>query len=234
MNKKHKIISSIVTGILIISIILCVTVVAQILTVGYVSVMGNSVFRVVTGSMEPTIPKGAILLSKEENIENIKVGDIICFRSKSSDMLGQVITHRVVEIFDTEDGKLCLETRGDANTVSDGYLVTSENLIGKVSWFTKDGNLMARILALLTDRVGFLSCIVFPILLITSLIMKDSIKSIRKELIKMSKVTEEVKPEPQDISSMMDPEEYEALVASLKKEILEELIQSVEAEKEQT
>lgn len=234
MNRKHKIISSIITGILIISIILCVTVVAQILTVGYVSVMGNSVFRVVTGSMEPTIPKGAILLSKEENIENIKVGDIICFRSKSSDMLGQVITHRVVEIFDTEDGNPCLETRGDANTVSDGYLVTSENLIGKVTWYTKDGNLMARIMALLTDRVGFLSCIVFPILLITSLIMKDSIKSIRKELLKMSEVTEDVKPEPQDISSMMDSEEYEALIASLKKEILEELIQSVEAEKEQT
>lgn len=234
MKRKHKLFSGIVTGILIVSIILCVTVVAQILTVGYVSVMGRSVFRVVTGSMEPTIPKGAILFSKEEPVENIKIGDIICFRSKSSDMLGQVITHRVVEIFEDGNGNPCLETRGDANTVSDGYLVTAENLIGKVTWYSKDGNIMARILALLTDKVGFLSCIVFPVLLISSFIMKDSIKSIRKELDKVSEQVNAANEEAQDLKSTMAPEEYEALVASLKKEILEELNQSVEPKEEQT
>ena len=138
-------------------------------------------------------------------------------------MLGQVITHRVVKVIDGKDGKTYLETRGDANPAADGYYVTEKNLIGKVSVYTKEGNLLAKIYAVVTTQIGFLSCIVFPILLVASFIMRGSVNSIRKELDAISKVTQET-----TVENVMSPEEYEAMVERLRKEVLEEVKQSVE------
>ena len=99
------------------AMVFCIIIVAQIMSKGYVNIFGYSLFRVETGSMEPTITTGALLICKEAEIEVIETGDIICYRSKSQQMLGQVITHRVVDIIQSEDGTILLETRGDANTV---------------------------------------------------------------------------------------------------------------------
>ena len=224
MKKKRKVIPFIISGILVLAIVLCVIVVVQIMSVGYVTVNGHSVFRVVTGSMEPTIPTGAVLISEETEIEDIKVNDIICFRSKTSEMLGQVITHRVVKIMESGDGGLCLETRGDANTVSDGYLVTKGNLIGKVTWYSGNENLLVRILSFLTGKIGFLACIVLPVFLIAGVMMKDTVKNIRKELNQMAYVSQQ-QPVKRKITleDLLTPDEYAAFIEELKKEILEEL-----------
>ena len=223
MNKKGKIMNTAVTVLLIAAVVLCITVIAQTLSKGYVTIFGTSLFRVVTGSMEPTITTGALLISKEVNIEEVEEGDIICFRSMESNMLGQVITHRVVKVVEGKDGETYLETRGDANPTSDGYYVTERNLIGKVSVYTKEGNVLARIYSVVTTPLGFLSCIVFPILLIASFIMRGSVNSIRKELDAISKETQET-----TVANMMSKEEYEAMVERLRKEVLEEVKQSVE------
>ena len=53
------------TVCLILAMALCVVVVSQVLSQGYVSIGGYSMFRVVTPSMEPTLPVGALLLSEE-------------------------------------------------------------------------------------------------------------------------------------------------------------------------
>ena len=65
---------------------------------------GYSFFRVVTGSMEPQIPVGAMLISQETDIEDLKIGDIICFSALSPDMYGRCITHRVIGISEGADG----------------------------------------------------------------------------------------------------------------------------------
>lgn len=222
MNKKDKIIYSAVSVMLAASVVLCITVIAQIMSKGYVNLFGVSYFRVATGSMEPTITTGSLIISKDADIEKIEIDDIICFRSKESNMLGQVITHRVVDKIVNEEGQIYLETCGDANPSVDGYYVTENNLIGKVSYYTKEGNVIARIFTMLTSKTGFLSCIVFPVLLISGIIMKDSVKSIKKELQIISQ--EKTKTPVEEIS----PEEYEAIVNRLKKEILEEVKQGVE------
>ena len=224
MNRKGKIINAAVSVLLIAAVVLCITVIAQTLSKGYVTIFGTSLFRVVTGSMEPTIPTGALLISKEVDIEEVEEGDIICFRSMESNMLGQVITHRVVVVVDGKDGHTYVETRGDANLTSDGYYVTESNLIGKVSGYTKEGNILAKIYSTVTTPFGFLSCIVFPILLMASLIMRESVSSIRKELDAISQGTQE-----KTIEHTISPEEYEAMVERLRKEVLEEVKNSVES-----
>ena len=166
MSKKWKLGQAVVTAILIAAVIFCIVVISQVMSRGYVTIAGRSLFRVVTGSMEPTIPTGSLLISKNIEIEEIERGDIICFRSKESNMLGQVITHRVIDIVHSGDGNLYLETCGDANPTADGYYVTDANLIGIVTKYTKSGNLMAKIFSLFTSKIGFLSCVAIPVLAI--------------------------------------------------------------------
>lgn len=230
MDKKRKISQLAASVTLVAAVVLCIVVIAQTLSVGYVTILGRSLFRVATGSMEPTIPTGSLLICKEEVIENINEGDIICFRSKESNMLGQVITHRVTRIMRNEDGERYLETAGDANPSADGFYVTESNLIGKVSFYTKEGNWFAAIFSFITSRMGFLACIVFPVLIISTLIMRDSIKTIRKELEMLTQQSSysEGEAEVSSVDSsekLFTADEYNEMVSRLKKEILEEVKQ---------
>ena len=227
MSKKWKLSQIIVTIVLVAAVIFCITVIAQVMSRGYVTIAGRSLFRVVTGSMEPTIPTGSLLVSKKIEIEEVERGAIVCFRSKESNMLGQVVTHRVIDIVYSQDGELYLETCGDANPTADGYYVTENNLIGEVTHYTKNGNVMARIFSLITSKIGFLSCIAIPVLAIAGLILKDSLKTIRRELNAISHYMDE-EAKKDELQEILSPEEYEELVARLRKELLEEVNNSVE------
>ena len=223
MSKKEKWMNAAVSVLLAAAVVLCITVIAQTLSKGYITFWGHSLFRVVTGSMEPTIPVDALLITEEVDIKEIKEGDIVCFRSMETNMLGQVITHRVVKVIEQESGEIYLETRGDANPSSDGHYVTEKNLIGRVATYTKEGNIIAAVYATITTPFGFLAFVVFPILLVAGFIMKGSVSSIQKELDILSRESEETKE-----SSSISPEEYQEMVERLRNEILEEVRQSVE------
>lgn len=80
--------------------------------------------RVVSGSMEPALSVGDIVRIKECDIEKIKEGDIIVYESTE----GKKIIHRVVLC--TENGLL---VKGDSNRYMDEEIVTSDNLVGKVT-----------------------------------------------------------------------------------------------------
>ena len=77
----HRQINVLVTVLLILAVLLCLYVVIQVLSNGYVSFGGFMMFRVVTGSMEPTIPVGALLVTRQVDIKTIQLDDIICFRT---------------------------------------------------------------------------------------------------------------------------------------------------------
>lgn len=82
------------------------------------SVFGYSIFRVSSGSMEPELMVGDIILDKTvDNPEDLKVGDIITF--KSSDYGDLLVTHKVIKAPYEENGKLMLQTKGIANEVED-------------------------------------------------------------------------------------------------------------------
>lgn len=82
------------------------------------SVFGYSIFRVSSGSMEPELMVGDIILDKEvDNPEDLKVGDVITF--KSSDYGDLLVTHKVIKAPYEENGKLMLQTKGIANEVED-------------------------------------------------------------------------------------------------------------------
>lgn len=238
LNSKENIIqrriSMLVTVLLVLSVLLCLYVVIQVLSQGYVNIGGFVLFRVVTGSMEPTIPVGALLVTQQVDIETLAVGDIICFRTQEAEIWGKIVTHRVVDILQNADGSLLLETKGDANLVADGFFVNSGNLVGKVIWHTGEHNVMATIFSFFTNKIGFLACIVFPCLLLASFILRDCVKNIRSEL---SDMMDELAQAPEEASGGAEPanmqalageddvteEEQEQMRARIRAELLEEL-----------
>ena len=87
------------------------------------SFFGYKNFIVLTGSMEPTLNIGDIVVVKETT--DIEEGDIISFRVKDF-----VVTHRVFEVY-RENGKEYYITKGDANSNTDPELLNKENVDGK-------------------------------------------------------------------------------------------------------
>ena len=83
---------------------------------------------IVTGSMEPMIKPGDVVLinklTKNEELNLLKIGDVIQF--KRDEIL---IVHRIVDIVE-EDGIICYKTKGDNNSKADRELVKAENIKG--------------------------------------------------------------------------------------------------------
>jgi putative transposase len=82
---------------------------------------------VLSGSMEPALPVGCVQVTKPVKPEDIKVGDIITFRSPTN---GKLMSHRVTAV--EEDNSYQFRTKGDANEDADPYLIPSENVVGRV------------------------------------------------------------------------------------------------------
>ncbi len=208
-------------AVLCASVILCIAVALQVTANGYASVMGYSLFRVVTGSMEPTIPVNAVVVCHKTDIRDIAVGDIVVFRAVV-DLNGEkIITHRVNSVCTQSDGTVTLETRGDANPVADNWSVTQRQLIGKVVWYSDKEGGVTRVMGFLSGSVGFLACIVFPVLLLGALILRGSINSIRRQLQEVAREIDEAAVPGGEVK--LTPEEYEEIYQKVRAEVLEEL-----------
>ena len=242
-NKKHRKKSSrslviVSTTILVTAVLLCLIVMVQTLATGYTSFFGYSVFRVVTGSMEPTIPTGAVLICKSADIEDIEVGDIICFRSRESSHYGAIVTHRVASIQYDENGELYLESRGDANYSSDPYFVQKSNFIGKVTWYTGKEGVFTKVLSFVSGKIGFMAIIVIPILIIVALILQNAGKNIRGELDDAIEKLSKREQLPDDMVlpgfKTLTKRDYDEIYESLKRELGKELISRVNASEGKT
>lgn len=229
-SPAKKRISVLISALLILAVLLCLWVTVQVIGKGYANIFGYSMFRVVTGSMEPTIPVGSLLICKQVGMESVQVGDIICFHAQESTIFGQMVTHRVTGIFTAADGRLLFETRGDANLVADGFMVSQTNFVGKVTWYTGASNMLSSVFSFFSNKIGFLACIVIPILLLGGLLMKECVSNIRMEL---RKAMEELEKEaaPQDVPVEISEEERKEMYERIRAELIEELMQGAEQSK---
>jgi signal peptidase len=92
--------------------------------------LGWRVGSVVSGSMEPDIGVGQLVVTRPVEPNTIKSGDVIAFRSLSDP--DTIITHRVMSTVDTGDG-VSFQTKGDANRSPDELLVPPDNVEGRVA-----------------------------------------------------------------------------------------------------
>ena len=77
------------------------------------------VYVIISPSMVPNINVYDAVVSMRVPTEKIEMYDIITFLSKDIDTHGTPITHRVVGIVETEDGKIGYRTKGHNNNAQD-------------------------------------------------------------------------------------------------------------------
>lgn len=87
---------------------------------GTPSMFGFSIYRVSSGSMEPELSVGDVILDKKvDDVSTLKVGDVITYEGSGSTE-GMMITHKViVEPHTDENGATVLQTQGIANEIPD-------------------------------------------------------------------------------------------------------------------
>lgn len=76
---------------------------------------------VLSGSMEPSMPVGSIVIIKPIDTQSLKIGDVICYHASDS----MLITHRIIEV--NEAGFI---TKGDANEEADLKIVNQKDIVG--------------------------------------------------------------------------------------------------------
>jgi signal peptidase len=80
-----------------------------------------------SGSMEPKMYPGDVVIIAKVPADNIVVGDVIQFRVPE----GITVMHRVIKIQETESGGKTFITKGDANDEPDSEPVIPDNVVGK-------------------------------------------------------------------------------------------------------
>ena len=98
-KKILKIIFKIIYQILIIlCVVLTIIIVLQKVTNSNRTILGYRIFRVITGSMVPEYDVGQVVICKEIDTNEIKVGDDIVYLGTFGEYNGKIIMHKVVEI----------------------------------------------------------------------------------------------------------------------------------------
>jgi signal peptidase len=89
---------------------------------------GGRTFAVLSGSMEPTLHVGDLVLEKKIAAPDIHVGDIVTFRSPEDS--SKLITHRVRRVV-VADGTVKVTTKGDANLSVERWTVPADGTVGR-------------------------------------------------------------------------------------------------------
>lgn len=94
-------------------------------------VFGYRTATMLTGSMEPRIAPGDVVVTVQKPAADLKVGDVISYRIPIEDH--RVETHRVTEVHRTANGATTFRTKGDNNANGDPWTATTDEDIVWVS-----------------------------------------------------------------------------------------------------
>lgn len=125
--------------------------------------------RVMSGSMEPAIKVGSLVLVRKVPISWISSGDVINFRKED----GNTVIHRVLDIKE-QDGKFVFITKGDINNSPDVDPVKEDAVLGKVILTVP---YLGYISAFTHTRKGFVLTVILP----ASVIITYELWNIKKE-----------------------------------------------------
>ncbi len=130
-KKILSIVAKLLYDFLILFCILLIVIVAwQRITDSNKSVYGYRLFRIISGSMVPDYNIDEIVVCKDIDVNDIKVGDVVVYRGRIGELNNKLIMHKVVDI-NREDYGLIFHVKGIQNTASDPN-VQSGQIVGKV------------------------------------------------------------------------------------------------------
>lgn len=104
--------------------VLAVGAYAALLLLGYRPV------AVYSGSMAPAVETGSLAIERSVLASDVRVGDVITFGNPYAP--DRLVTHRVVEMLHSRDGRVGYRTKGDANARRDPWTIELPAQVGKV------------------------------------------------------------------------------------------------------
>lgn len=115
-----------------------VALVATIVLAGVVTLPGlvgaKGSYVVLSGSMQPTLQPGDVVVVQSAGPDDIRRGDVITFYEPGEPRTqANRVTHRVVGRERTDQG-VVYHTKGDANEHQDPHVVADDRVVGEV-WF---------------------------------------------------------------------------------------------------
>lgn len=132
---------------------------------------GLKMLVVQSGSMEPMVKTGSVVLIKKQ--DTYSIGDIVTFIQGGRDST----THRVVKT-EVVSGKELFHTKGDANQAEDREKVSVENILGKTIFAIP---YLGFVVAFTKNQMGFIFLIVVP----ATIIIFSEILNLKKEILKL-------------------------------------------------
>lgn len=129
---------------------------------------GYTPLVVLSGSMEPHLPVGGIVVTKPVEPWRVHIGDVITFKTPL--LPGQVrsgerplTTHRVTAVNMDDDGNGIFTTKGDANEDPDAWQVTDADVVGREAFALPYLGYLSNFIK---TRTGFLLLVLAPGLLV--------------------------------------------------------------------
>jgi signal peptidase I len=129
---------------------------AVILAVAFVIVTvqyGWQYDAVLSGSMEPKIAVGGLVVIRPVDPQLLKTGDVISFKLPN---ISTPICHRVIEIDETADGRV-FHTKGDANEEADLNPVPASAVLGRQTFYLPCVGRLASLSRIGRERVNILN-----------------------------------------------------------------------------
>src|SRR5699024_199222 len=123
------------------------------------TILGYNIMTVLTGSMEPMLEPGDLIIVKSIDPTEVKVDDVITYKNSQNTM----ITHRIVDL-NLQDGEVFFETKGDANNVKDEGNVQSDQLVGSLLFFIPKAGYLVNFFK---SSTGITTLLVIPFLFLT-------------------------------------------------------------------
>ena len=135
LKKIIKLLLKIAYQILIIMCVLLIAVIVlQKVTANNKSIGGYRIFRVITGSMSPEYDVGEVVISKEVDPEDIKVGDDIVYQGLYGEYNGKIIMHKVIGIDKDENNELTFHAKGLHEGSIEDPLIKPSQIYGEVKF----------------------------------------------------------------------------------------------------
>jgi signal peptidase len=116
-------------------------------------------FVVLSGSMEPKIATGDVVIVEDVPSRTVAVGDVITYTRAGQ---SQPTTHRVVDVY-REDGSWWYVTKGDANEDLDPQPVRASSLVGRVAFTIP---VVGHVITFVGTTDGFLLLVALPFVLL--------------------------------------------------------------------
>lgn len=127
---------------------------------------GYAVFHVLTSSMEPEIPRQALVITQEVPATSLSIGDDITYMVGPSTS----ITHRIIGITENYQGtgSRGFDTQGINNSKKDKEVVMEDNIVGKVIYTNK---ILGKCAVFLTNNWYLVIIYIFSFAIIKKLLM---------------------------------------------------------------